>query len=800
MPPNPTKRPRDDQDHFDDELYSTNSGGGTGRANGVQRRRRTASECPYPEWVLYFPDEPFSEDHDLIPMITGFMDYFNARFGEEIEDTSAKGFRSRTIVEVDYQDLRQKCKVGDIDLRLQQQPNDVLSSMGLAACLVANRNVDMAEDGADFIKKTVRILKYDNITALKELKANLMGRFIAVKGTVVRVSSIKPLVTVLAFSCSSCQTIQEVKQIDGKFKPPVRCTMTGCRGKNFAAERSSPQTVTSDWQRIRIQEKLPDNQLDSGRIPRTVECELTDDLVDLVMPGDVVCVSGVVKTLTTDEGKGKKNTQMFYLYIWANSLIKASSNSGNEEEQESTDAGFSKDSIAFSDNDLRGIERIYSLGPKIFKALVNSLCPAIFGHEMVKAGLLLTLLGGRHRSSDESKDIAMRSNPHMLIVGDPGLGKSQMLSATVKTAARGVYICGNTATSSGLTVTLCKDGETGETALEAGALVLGDRGICCIDEFDKLTEHQALLEAMEQQSISIAKAGMVCTLPARTSVIAAANPVGGHYNKAKTVSENLKMNAALLSRFDLVFILLDKPDEEMDMFLSDHIMRLHSGQIKSDDSTNKGWGFRSEQTRFDTVEQTLIERLRMKRSDVFDPLPHSLLRKYIAFARKNIHPVLTEEAALVLRDFYLTLRNKYRSIDSTPITTRQLESMIRLAEARAKCDLRDHVTKEDAEDVVAVMKFSLWDTYQDNLGNIDFQRSQLGTGSSKRGEPKKFISYVSKIAMETGIDRFNLEQLHQMAKDIGIRVDDFRDFVESLNNQGYLLKKGPRLYTVSTVQ
>ncbi|KAJ1561847.1 DNA replication licensing factor mcm8, partial [Cladochytrium tenue] len=309
-----------------------------------------------------------------------------------------------------------------------------------------------------------------------------------------------------------------------------------------------------------------------------------------------------------------------------------------------------------------------------------------------------------------------------------------MLSATVKAAARGVYVCGNTATASGLTVTLCKDGETGETALEAGALVLGDRGICCIDEFDKLTEHHALLEAMEQQSISMAKAGMFV-----------------FFSKGKTVSENLKMNAALLSRFDLVFILLDRPDEEMDMFLSDHIMKIHSGQLKIDDAGKPGhWGFRHDDTEtIDNIDLTLEQRLRLSRAEAVDPVPLPLLRKYIA---------LQQDAKLVLRNFYLTLRSQYRSVDSTPITTRQLESLIRLAEARAKCDLRDVVTRQDAEDVIAVMKFSLWDTYKDDFGNVDFQRSQLGTGTSKKGEPKRFMSYLNKVAKDKGSDRFTYEQ------------------------------------------
>ena len=297
-----------------------------------------------------------------------------------------------------------------------------------------------------------------------------------------------------------------------------------------------------------------------GRIPRVVECEVHGDLVDIVTPGDVVSIVGIVKMLSTLDGKGKKAaSQMYSIYVDVNSIVKASTNPGDDLE----DGAFSKDYVDFSEKDLLGINAIKNCGgDNVFRILVQSLCPPIFGHDMVKAGLVLALLGGRRRYGDQEKEVTTRGDPHVLIVGDPGLGKSQMLSATVKIAPRGVYVCGNSTTTSGLTVTMTKDSETGETALEAGALVLADQGVCCIDEFDKMTEYSALLEAMEQQSISIAKAGLVCSLPARTCVIAAANPVGGHYNKAKSVSENLRMNSALLSRFDLVFILLDKPDHE----------------------------------------------------------------------------------------------------------------------------------------------------------------------------------------------------------------------------------------------
>jgi len=413
---------------------------------------------------------------------------------------------------------------------------------------------------------------------------------------------------------------------------------------------------------------------------------------------------------------------MYLLYIDVNYITKATTTEEvddvyDEEEADSKES--SKDSIQITTKDLYAIEDVHRQ-PQLFKLIVNSFSPAIFGHEMVKAGILFALFGGRRRSKTALDRTAIRSDPHVLVVGDPGLGKSQMLSAAVKVAPRGVYVCGSSGVStSGLTVTLVR-GSGSDYALEAGALVLGDQGCCCIDEFDKMTtDHNALSEAMEQQSISIAKAGIICTLPARTSVIAAANPVGGHYNMSKSVGENLKMNSALLSRFDLIFILMDKPDGEMDQYLSRHVMALHSGNTADLSAFRPG---QSQDTNMDPsqpsqsqngqrgrsavkpeMDRPLSERLRLTSDDDLELVPLPLLRKYIAYARKYVHPRLSPEAAATLQDFYLMMRAKHRSPDGTPVTTRQLESMIRMAEAKARMELRETVTRRDAMDVIEIM-------------------------------------------------------------------------------------------------
>jgi len=422
---------------------------------------------------------------------------------------------------------------------LKDQPTVVLQSLGLAVSQV----LLTAEPGEsqqvacliDLPYIQARISNFEPVTPLKSLKSNYFGKFVAIHGTVVRVSNVKPLVTKMAFSCNLCGELQAIHLTDGKYSVPTKCSSVDCRGRSFTPERSSPLTETIDWQTVRVQEIMDDDQRESGRIPRTVECELTADLVDSCVPGDMVTITGVVKVTSSEEHRNKYNKDkcMFLLYLHANAVNnnKGSSSSGEQA------SGLA---MEFSIKELYAIQEIQAQN-NLFRLIVGSLCPSIYGHEMVKAGLVLGLFGGTQRYLNDKNRIPIRGNPHILVVGDPGLGKSQMLQAVSNIAPRGVYVCGNATSTSGLTVTLSKEGSSGDYSLEAGALVLGDQGCCCIDEFDKMgSQHQALLEAMEQQSISIAKAGIVCSLPARTSILAAANPVGGHYNKAKTVSENLK--------------------------------------------------------------------------------------------------------------------------------------------------------------------------------------------------------------------------------------------------------------------
>ncbi|XP_035865471.1 DNA helicase MCM8 isoform X3 [Phyllostomus discolor] len=697
---------------------------------------------PYKGWKLYL-SEVYSESSPFIEKIQAFEHFFTRRIDlydkDEIE-------RKGSIL-VDFKELTADDEIAklipNIGNELRDAPEKTLACMGLAIHQVLTKDLErhaaelqaqegLSKDGETMVNVPhihARVYNYEPLTQLKNVRANYYGKYVALRGTVVRVSNIKPLCTKMAFLCAACGEVQSFSLPDGKYNLPTKCPEPTCRGKSFTALPSSPLTVTMDWQSIKIQELMSDDQREAGRIPRTIECELVHDLVDSCVPGDTVTITGVVKVSNAEEGSRNKNDKcMFLLYIEANSV----SNSKGQKSKASEDECKHGTVLEFSLKELYAIQEIQA-EENLFKLIVNSLCPVIFGHELVKAGLALALFGGSQKYADDKNRIPIRGDPHVLVVGDPGLGKSQMLQAVCSVAPRGVYVCGNTTTTSGLTVTLSKDSSSGDFALEAGALVLGDQGICGIDEFDKMgSQHQALLEAMEQQSISLAKAGMVCSLPARTSIIAAANPVGGHYNKAKTVSENLKMGSALLSRFDLVFILLDTPNEDHDHLLSEHVIAIRAGKQR-------------------TVTSATVARLNSQDSNT------SVLE--------------------VVSDKPLSERLK----------------------ARARLELREQATKEDAEDIVEIMKYSMLGTYSDEFGNLDFERSQHGSGMSNRSAAKRFISALNNIAERTYNNLFQFHQLRQIAKELNIQVADFENFIGSLNEQGFLLKKGPKAYQLQTV-
>ena len=843
-----------------------------------QRSPQPPSAAPSnvpPSWSIYFPELTFSEEDRRAELVATLARFFSSEIGFELVKHVRTVAERELMLELDYDALKARADIPDLFAALEMAPAEGLPCLRAAVHeVVFNSPVGRRElPGVQIPAAAARVAAPprvdvhlvnvpDSHITFGELRSRNVGRLVSIRGTVTRVSPIKPLVVALGFACEKCEATQMCRFADGKYREPEACVMQGCRGRKFTPDHDTVKCV--DAQRVRIQELAAELAAgdDDARAPRFAELELQGSLCDACEPGEVVTALGVVET-TQVESSGsamqrQRDARMYDIYLNTVSVVRqrgageagvapglsaaaAAAFRRGLPDLAAEDAHFGRTSAGWlgvpgfepdvgdvpemSPSDLEFIVRFTEeCAGEQFKHLVHSLCPTIYGQDMVKAGTLLSLFGGVRKKLRGSGDVPVRGSIHCLLVGDPGLGKSQILKAASGLAPRGMYVSGRSVSKAGLTATVVKDAGTGGYAFEAGAMVLSDGGVCCVDEFDKMpSEHAALLEAMEQQSVSVAKAGLTATLPARAAVLAAANPARGVYDRSRTVHENIKMSPALLSRFDLCFILLDVPDEELDDKLSRHVLaphgtggapRLtearqellaHRAYADSDDDdedarrkrTRAGASGTSQSQPFDRdgdrVSLKRQLRLDLNGTDAeFAPLPRGLMRKYVAYAAAYCHPRLTPPAAEVLQEYYLELRARSAAGgDITPITPRQLESLCRLAEARAKVELRETVTRSDAFDAVEIMRESLREVMSSNALGKGF--SGKGGKPNKRGKAKLFVDGMNARAREKQSAYFTAGELHALADDLRLELKDVDGFIESLNVAGEILKSG-RLY------
>lgn len=567
----------------------------------------------YPGWRLYIQQEAYMNGSSTVQKIVAMENHIK----ENPSFYDIESVKDLFWFPLQIQNLQNDEKFvknyTNFHQELCEKPEYFLGCIGLAMhqTILNSSQLPASQvfENKSFIKIRPRILGFSPLMKLSSLKTNKMGRLISAKGTVMRVSSAQLFPTWITWQCRICGAEQAVKQSDNTTTQPQSCK-DKCRARShFIPLTSSEFTVTEFVQTLKLQESFLGRE--SGRIPLYIDIEVTQDLVDCVSPGDEVTVTGILKVRAQEEDAKKVVAHIYKMYIEAVSLT-------------STKNSFTKRETEFTEKDLELIKTIKNQ-PCPFRLLVHSLCPSIFGHEMVKAGLVLGLFGG-------GVDAERRSEVHVLVVGDPGVGKSQMLLACSNVSPRGVLVCGDTSSQAGLTVAIRQDkGSSG--SIEAGALVLANQGTCCIDEFDKMAaNHKVLLDVMEAQTISIAKAGVLCSFPAKTTILAAANPAGGHYNKGKTVAENLKMGHPLLSRFDLVFILLDNADEKLDGLITMHNQKIRANQgltpsyssyMSNSDHLNETVSAPDDRT------IPLDQRLKLLPDEKMDYLPHLLMQKYI---------------------------------------------------------------------------------------------------------------------------------------------------------------------------
>ncbi|GAB7359135.1 hypothetical protein MBLNU230_g5202t1 [Neophaeotheca triangularis] len=469
-----------------------------------------------------------------------------------------------------------------------------------------------------------------------------------------------------------------------------------------------------DHQTISIQE-MPE-RAPAGQLPRGVDVIMDDDMVDRVKPGDRIQLVGIFRSLgNRNAGQGSST---FKTLILANNVILLSSKSGGGIAQ-----------AAITDTDIRNINKI-SKQKKVFELLSQSLAPSIYGHDYIKKAILLMLLGGMEKNLDNGTHL--RGDINILMVGDPSTAKSQLLRFVLNTAPLAIATTGRGSSGVGLTAAVTSDKETGERRLEAGAMVLGDRGVVCIDEFDKMSDvdRVAIHEVMEQQTVTIAKAGIHTSLNARCSVIAAANPIYGQYDTHKDPHKNIALPDSLLSRFDLLFVVTDDIEDVRDRQVSEHVLRMHRYRQPG---TEEGAPVREQ------LNQTLGVGLEdeadaNKPSEVYEKfnvmlhagvtvttgrgssrkvevLSIPFIKKYIQYAKSRIKPILTKGAADHIVNAYSNLRNdemEGNQRKTSPMTARTLETLIRLASAHAKARLSNRVEEKDAEVAEGILRFALF--------------------------------------------------------------------------------------------
>jgi replicative DNA helicase Mcm len=660
----------------------------------------------------------------------------NYKYFERINNMMASGAQSLIV---DYIDLDSYNPL--LAKEITHKPDEYLEAFNEAVLSVL-REIHPDYEQEIHEKIRVRIGNYTVQKGLREINADLINKLVSISGMVVRSSEVKPLAKKIAYKCTNCSTVTDAQLKGLVMKKPVKCP--ACSEKELEMDPESSLFI--DFQMVRLQE-LPED-LPAGQLPHYIEVTVMSDLVDQCRPGDRIMLTGIIR-IEQEQLVPQAKTSLFRLRMEGNNIEYLGGRAGSKDSR-------SVERIMISTEDERQIRNIASK-PDAYEKLIASFAPHIYGHEPIKEAILLLIVGSVTKKLEDGS--TRRGDINVLLVGDPGTAKSEMLKFTAKIAPRGLYTSGRGSTAAGLTAAVIRD-KSGIMMLEAGAVVLGDQGIVCIDEFDKIKpeDRSALHEVMEQQTCSVAKGGIVATLNARTSILSAANPIYGKYDPYKNITENVNLPVPLLTRFDLIFIVRDNPDKEKDNRVASHILEIHR----------------------DT------EKAARPAIDI------DLFSKYLSYT-KQIEPTLTPEAIDIVRSYYMEMR-RIESEGMITVTPRQLEGLIRLASARARLLLKDIVDAEDAQRAIYLVDQMMRTAGVDvNTGKTDLG-VLYGKPQSVVSKEKMFMELFRGLAGDENNDVEDKVLVDELVKTGKFSDEEARKYIQKFNREGQIFERRPSFW------